>query len=77
MFTKIVSQIHKDGPVNSCGKPTHIISDLEFFKRFLMLGTENGTYYIEKRNLTEQHFEGIDIPALSIHPYTHSFPYRN
>ena len=60
MFTKLASQIHKDGPVNSCGKPTHIISDIEFLKRFLMLGTENGTYYIENRKLTEQHFEGID-----------------
>jgi 60 kDa SS-A/Ro ribonucleoprotein len=60
MFTKLVTQMNKDGPVNSCGRPTHIVSDLEFFKRFLMLGSESGTYYITKVNLTEQHFECLD-----------------
>lgn len=60
MFAKLVSQIHQDGPVNSCGLPTYIVSDWELLKRFLMLGTEKGTYYINNVNLTEQHIECLD-----------------
>lgn len=59
MFTKLVTQMN-NGPVNSCSKPTHIVSDIEFFKRFLMLGSENGTYYINNVDLTEQHVECLD-----------------
>ena len=44
----------KEG-VNSCGKDVFIVSDKEMFKRFIMLGSENGTYYIGKEELTTQH----------------------
>lgn len=38
---------------NEC-KPVYSITPLEQFKRFLVLGTENGTYYVNNIDLTKQ-----------------------
>lgn len=44
---------------NSCDKEVYAISPLEQLKRFMLLGTEGGTYYIHSKKLTE-----INVNAL-------------
>lgn len=46
--------------VNSCGKTVFKLSDEDMLKRFLMLGTEKGTYYVQERDLTLQHIECVE-----------------
>ena len=36
---------------NSCGKDIYRVSDLDQLKRFLIIGTESGTYYINSNEL--------------------------
>lgn len=45
---------------NSCGKETFIVSDIELLKRFLVLGSETGTYYISQKDLTKMHIECLE-----------------
>lgn len=46
--------------LNSCGKEVFQVSDVDRLKRFLSLGSENGTYYINTKDLTEQNVSCID-----------------
>jgi 60 kDa SS-A/Ro ribonucleoprotein len=46
--------------LNSCGKEIYKITDIEHVKRFLSLGTENGTYYIGEKDLVKQCISCID-----------------
>jgi 60 kDa SS-A/Ro ribonucleoprotein len=46
--------------VNSCGKEIYKLSPLEQLKRFLYLGTEGGTYYIEENDLTQINLESLE-----------------
>jgi 60 kDa SS-A/Ro ribonucleoprotein len=39
---------------NNENKPVFVITPIEQFKRFLVLGTENGTYYVSNVDLTKQ-----------------------
>jgi 60 kDa SS-A/Ro ribonucleoprotein len=45
--------------LNSCEKEIFKVSNETFLKRFLFLGVTNGTYYIKKENLIEQHIDCI------------------
>lgn len=45
--------------MNNENKPVFVITPLEQFKRFLILGTENGTYYVNGVDLTKQSIECI------------------
>lgn len=40
---------------NSCGHAVYQVSDLELLRRYLMLGNENGSYYVGKKDLEGQH----------------------
>lgn len=46
--------------LNSCGKDVFKISDIDMLKRFLFLGTEKGTYYINKETLTDIHLDSLE-----------------
>lgn len=46
--------------VNSCGKHVFKLSNEAMLKRFVMLGTEKGTYYVKERDLTIQHIECLE-----------------
>ncbi len=46
--------------LNSCGKEVFQISDLSQVKRFLSLGSDNGTYYIKAVDLTKMNIESIE-----------------
>jgi 60 kDa SS-A/Ro ribonucleoprotein len=46
--------------MNSCGKPIFEVTEWELLKRYLMLGCENGTYYISENNLKEQNIISLD-----------------
>jgi 60 kDa SS-A/Ro ribonucleoprotein len=46
--------------LNSCNQEVYKISDIEHVKRFLTLGTENGTYYIGEKDLVQQCITCID-----------------
>ena len=46
--------------LNSCGKQVYIVSEWDFLRRFLMLGAENGTYYISEKDLTNQHLSSLE-----------------
>ena len=45
---------------NSCGNEVFRVSEWEFLKRYLMLGSEKGTYYISENKLIEQHIESLE-----------------
>jgi 60 kDa SS-A/Ro ribonucleoprotein len=46
--------------MNSSGKEVYKLSDLDHVRRFLSLGSENGTYYISEQDLTKQCIECIN-----------------
>lgn len=51
--------------LNSCDKEVFKISDLEQVKRFLVLGSDDGTYYISERDLTWMNISSIENILLS------------
>ncbi len=54
--------------INSCGKEVYKVSDVNFLKRFLILGCENGTYYIGKNDLTFKNLSCIERLITSSDP---------
>jgi len=46
--------------LNSCGKEVFKVNEWDFLRRFLMLGTEKGTYYMDEKDLTGQHVSSIE-----------------
>lgn len=60
----------KEGEIyNSCGKIVFKISDWDLLSRFVILGCENGTYYINENKLTYCHLSSLEniISDLSNH----------
>lgn len=51
--------------LNSCNKEVFQISDIERIKRFLVLGSEGGTYYINETDLTKQNLSCIQRVLLT------------
>lgn len=45
---------------NSCGNSVYKVSDEQLLKRFLMLGSENGSYYIGSHELTIEHLDCLE-----------------
>ena len=44
----------------SCGEAVYAVSDLELLRRYLMLGNENGSYYVNQNDLASQHASCVD-----------------
>jgi hypothetical protein len=60
--------LYKMSIINSCGKEVYKVSDVNFLKRFLILGCENGTYYIGKNDLTFKNLSCIERLITSSDP---------
>jgi 60 kDa SS-A/Ro ribonucleoprotein len=51
--------------LNNCGKEVFQISDIDQVKRFLSLGSDNGTYYVSNKELTIQNIDSIENVLVS------------
>ena len=62
--------LNKSEILNSCGLTIFKVSDWDLLKRFIMLGCENGTYYINNAELTYQYIESLEniIKDVDNHP---------
>lgn len=45
---------------NSCSESVYAVGDLELLRRYLMLGNENGSYYVKPDDLASQHASCVE-----------------
>ena len=57
--TPQTEQAHEDQVENSAGGFSFKLDPWKRFERFLILGSEGGTYYTQERDLTKQNLEGV------------------
>lgn len=53
-------QLDNNQTLNSCGKVVYKLNDIERLKRFMFLGSENSTLYINKNDLTKENLNCLE-----------------
>lgn len=57
---KSVRSLNSDQVHNNSGGAVHLLSDFDTLKRFLLIGTEGGTYYQSEQDLTSKNIEIVE-----------------